>query len=104
MFLLYAQEFKKDLDQQTDRLPWSDHIFYNKHRSWSTKHLTKVLYQETAIWIELKLEILDYQHVVISIGCKYIGPGFIQELKVSNAIEEEGTDILEVQVETVFNL
>ncbi len=37
-----------------------------------------------AIWIELKLGILDYQHAIISIRRKYIRPGFIRELKANN--------------------
>jgi hypothetical protein len=77
VYLTYIQLFKEDLDQQTNRLLCSDHIFYNKHRSWSTENLTKILYHKTAIQIELKLETLDYWYVAISIGHKYISPGFI---------------------------
>ena len=57
-----------------------------------------------ATWMELKLGTLDYQHVVISIGWKYIRPGFMWELKVSNAMKEEGTDVMKTQVKMVFNL
>jgi hypothetical protein len=54
--------------------------------------------------MELKLRTLDYRHTVISIRRKYIRPGFIRELKVNDQMEDEGTDVLEDQVETVFNL
>jgi hypothetical protein len=54
--------------------------------------------------MELKLGTLDYRYTVISIGRKYIRPGFIRELKVNDQMEDEGTDVLEDQVETVFNL
>ena len=104
VFLTYVQEFKEDLDQQTNGLPRSDHLFHDKHGSWSTENLTKVLQRETAIRMELKLGTLDYRHVVISIGRKYIGPGFMRELKVHDQMEDEDTDVIESQVETVFNL
>ena len=104
VFLMHVQEFKEDLDQQTNGLPRSDHLFYDKHGSWSTENLTKVLQRETAIRMELKLGTLDYRHAVISIGRKYIGPGFMRELKVNDQMEDEGTDVLDDQVETVFNL
>jgi hypothetical protein len=77
VYLTYVQLFKEDLDQQTNRLSCSDHIFYNKHRSWLTENLTKILYHKTAIQMKLKLETLDYWYVVISIRCKYISSGFI---------------------------
>jgi hypothetical protein len=54
--------------------------------------------------MELKLGTLNYQHVVISIGRKYIGPSFIRELKVSDKIKEEDTNVVDNQIETVFNL
>ena len=54
--------------------------------------------------MKLKLRTLDYKHVVISISRKYIKPGFIRELKVNNSIKEKGTNMLETQDETVFNL
>src|SRR5438309_7733798 len=66
--------------------------------------LPTVLHQESAIQIELKLGTLDYWYIVISIGRKHIRPGFIQELKVSDTMEDEGTNVLETQIETVFNL
>jgi hypothetical protein len=99
-----VQPFKEDLNQQTNGLSRSDYTFYDKHGSWSTENLTKILHWETAIRMELKLRTLDYWHVAIGIGRKYIGPGFMRELKVSDAIEDEGTNALEDQVETVFNL
>ena len=43
VFLTHVKEFKEDLDQQTNGLPRSDHLFYNKHGLWSTENLTKVL-------------------------------------------------------------
>jgi hypothetical protein len=52
----------------------------------------------------LKLETLDYWYVVISIEHKYIRPGFIQELKVSDKIEKEDTDVVDNQIKMVFNL
>jgi hypothetical protein len=54
--------------------------------------------------MELKLGTLDYRYTMISIGRKYIGPGFMRELKVSDQIEDEGINVVEGQVETVFNL
>jgi hypothetical protein len=54
--------------------------------------------------MELKLRTLDYRHTMISIRRKYIRPGFMRELKVNDQIKDEGTDVLEDQVETVFNL
>ena len=104
IYLAYVQGFKEDLDQQTNGPRRSDHMFYDKHGSWSTEHLTKVLHRETAIRMELKLGTLDYRHVAISIGRKYIGPGFMRELKISDAMEEEGTDVIGEQIETAFNL
>ncbi|KAL5346551.1 hypothetical protein ACLOAV_008822 [Pseudogymnoascus australis] len=53
--------------------------------------------------MELKMGTLDYRHVAISIGRKYIGPGFMRELKIDDAMEEEGTDVVG-QDKTVFNL
>ncbi|OBT40734.1 hypothetical protein VE00_09776 [Pseudogymnoascus sp. WSF 3629] len=72
VFLAYVQRFKEDLDQQTHGPRRSDHIFYDKHGSLGTEHLTKALHRETAARMELKMGTLDYRHVAISIGRKYI--------------------------------
>lgn len=53
--------------------------------------------------MELKLGTLHYRLAMISIG-KHIGIEFMRELKLNYQIEDEGTDILESQVETVFSL
>lgn len=72
----------------------TDYIFYNKHRSLGTENLTEALHCERAARMELKIGTLDYQHVAISIGCRYIRPIFMRELKIDDAMEEEGTDVV----------
>jgi hypothetical protein len=49
IYLAYMQPFSETLDQNTNRLPRSDHLWHDKNGSWTREHLTKVLTQETAI-------------------------------------------------------
>jgi hypothetical protein len=46
LYQVYVQPFKEDVDQLTNGLPRSDHLWHDKNGSWSTEHLTKVLTAE----------------------------------------------------------
>jgi hypothetical protein len=46
LYQVYVQAFKEDVEQLTNGLPRSDHLWHDKNGSWSTEHLTKVLTAE----------------------------------------------------------
>ena len=49
IYLAYVQQFSEDLDQATNRLPRSDHLWHGKNGPWTKEHLATILMQETAI-------------------------------------------------------
>jgi hypothetical protein len=75
-----VQPFSETLDQKTNGLPRSDHLWHDKNGSWTREHLTKVLTQETAIRLGVQLTTQDYQNVAIEMGHEYIGAKFMRDL------------------------
>ena len=72
VYLLYVQPWLEELDQQTNGLPRSDHIWHDKNGSWTTYHLTKALREETAIRMGLELTTSGYRHVAVEMGREYV--------------------------------
>lgn len=94
IYLAYVQPFLKTLDQKTNRLPRSDHLWHNKHGSWTREHLTKVLTQETAIRMGIWLTTQDYRNVAIKIGREYIGAKFIRDLPTTKDMLHKDTNVV----------
>lgn len=67
----------EELDQQTNGLPRSDHLWHDKNGRWTTYHLTKAPREETAIRIGQELTTSGYQHVAVEMGREYVGTDFM---------------------------
>ena len=100
VYLTYVQPFREELDQKTNGLPRSEHVWHDQKGPWNTEQLTKILTRETATRLGHRLTTADYRHVAIAIGREYVGPGFMRDMPAGEEGAEEGTDV----VETAFNL
>lgn len=95
IFMVYVQPFMEELDQQTNGLPRSDHLWHDKNGSWTTYHLTKVLREETAIRIGLELTTSGYRHVAVEMGREYVGTDFMLHQPGGDEMLPEGEDVIE---------
>lgn len=94
VYMGYVQLFSETLSQKSNGLPRSDHFWHDKHGSWTREHLTKVLTQETAIRLGLRLTTQDYRNVAIDIGREYIGAEFMRDLPKSEDMPHEDSDVI----------
>lgn len=94
VYLAYVQPFSEILDQKTNGLPQSDHFLQDKNGPWTTVDLTKVLAQETAIRMGLRMPTQDYRHIAIKIGCEYIGAEFIRDMPTTEEMPHEDSDVV----------
>jgi len=94
IYLAYVQPFSETLDQKTNGLPRSDHLWHDKNGSWSCEHLTKILTQETAIRMGIRLTTQDYRNVAIDMGREYIGAEFMRDLPKTDEMPHEDSDVV----------
>jgi superfamily II DNA or RNA helicase len=98
VYLAYVQPFMEELDQQTNGLPRSDHLWHDKNGSWSTYHLTKVLKAETAIRMGQEFTTSGYRHVAVEMGREYVGGDFMRDQRGGDAggdeMLPEGVDVI----------
>ncbi|OBT81699.1 hypothetical protein VE02_09774 [Pseudogymnoascus sp. 03VT05] len=67
---------------------------HNKNGSWTTVQLTKVLTQETAAQMGIRLTTQDYRNVAIDIGCEYIRAEFMREIPITEEMLHEDMDVV----------
>ena len=91
----YVQPWLEELDQQTNGLPRSDHLWHDKNGSWTTYHLTKAMREETAIRIGLELTTSGYRHVAVEMGREYVGTDFMLHQPGGDEMLPEGEDVIE---------
>jgi len=94
VYLACVQLFSETLDQKTNGLPRSDHLWHDKNGSYTCEHLTRVLTRETAIRLGLRLTTQDLRHIVIEMGREYIGAGFTREMPMTEDMPHEETDVV----------
>lgn len=94
VYLAYVQPFSETLDQKTNGLPRSDHFWHDKNGSWTTVQLTKVLTQETAARMGIRLTTQDYRNVAIDMGREYIGAEFMREIPTTEEMPHEDSDVV----------
>jgi superfamily II DNA helicase RecQ len=94
LYQAYVQPFSETLDQKTNGPPRSDHLWHDKNGSWTREHLTKVLTQETAIRLGVRLTTQDYRNVAIEMGREYIGAEFMRGLPMTEDMPHEDTDVI----------
>lgn len=92
--LACVQPFAETLEQKTNGRPRSDHLWHDKHGSWTTQHLTKIVTQETATRMGIRLTTQDLRHVVIEMGREYIGAEFMRGQPVTEDMPHEDTDVV----------
>jgi superfamily II DNA helicase RecQ len=92
--LACVQPFAETLEQKTNGRPRSDHLWHDKHGSWTTQHLTKIVTQETSTRMGIRLTTQDLRHVVIEMGREYIGAEFMRGQPVTEDMPHEDTDIV----------
>jgi hypothetical protein len=95
VYLVYVQPRVEELDQQTNGLPRSDHLWHDKNGSWTTYHLTKALRDETAIRMGQELTTPGYRHVAVEMGREYVGTAFMLHQPGGDEMLEEGDDVIE---------
>ena len=62
-FCEYLSNWNMEIFQELSPLLWA-----NKEGEWKTEHLSQVLTRETSLKLGIKINILDYRHLAISIG------------------------------------
>jgi superfamily II DNA or RNA helicase len=95
VYLVYVQPWVEELDQQTNGLPRSDHLWHDKNGSWTTHHLTKALREETAIRMGQELTTSGYRHVAVEMGREYVGTDFMLHQPGGDEMLPEGEDVIE---------
>ncbi|KAI7371326.1 hypothetical protein KC328_g17564, partial [Hortaea werneckii] len=101
VYLAYVQPFQEFLAGRVSRLARSDYIWSNAFGPWGTERLTKILGQEAAKGLGVRLTTLDYRHVAIALGREVVGEQFARgHIEQSDDIEaaevDEGEDGLEM--------
>jgi hypothetical protein len=66
-FCEYLSNWNTEVFEEVSPLLWTD-----KKEEWKSEHLSRVLGRETSLRIGIKLNILDYRHLAISIGRKHL--------------------------------
>lgn len=73
-------------------LLWAD-----KKEEWKSEYLSKVLVRETSLRIGVKINILDYRHLAISIGRKHLRWEGWSESRLDGDGEDSEDDVYDVQ-------
>lgn len=94
VYLAYVQPFSETLDQKTNGLPRSDHLWHDKNGSWTTVQLTKVLTQETAARMGIRLTTQDYRNVAIDMDREYIGAELMRDIPTTEEMPDEDSDMV----------
>ena len=94
VILVYVQPWIEELDQQTNGLPRSDHLWHDKNGPYTTYHLTKALKEETAIRMGQELTTSGYRHVAVEMGREYVGTDFMLHQPGGDEMLEEGDDVI----------
>jgi hypothetical protein len=88
------QPFIEELDQQTNGLLYSNHLWHDKNGSWTTSYLTKILKEETAIRLGQELGTSGYRHVAVEMGQEYVGTDFILHQPGRDEMLLEGDNVI----------
>jgi hypothetical protein len=95
VYLVYVQPWVEELDQQTNGLPRSDHLWHDKNGSFTTYYLTKALREETAIRMGQELTTSGYRHAAVEMGREYVGTDFMLHQPGGDEMLPEGEDVIE---------
>ena len=95
VYLTYVQPFVERLSVTVGYgCGWGEYIWADANGPWETRTLTAVLKRRTGRDLEVELGTLDYRHVAIGIGRKFVGDEF------ARGYQEEIGEVEEPEIET----
>ena len=95
LYLAYVQPFVERLSVAVGYgCGWSEYIWADANGAWETRTLTTILNRRTGEDLKVELGTLDYRHVAVGIGRKFVGDEF------ARGHQEEIGEVEEPEVET----
>ena len=94
VYLAYVQPFVERLSAAVrSGSGWEEYIWGDANGPWDTARLTTILQRRTGVDLGVELGTLDYRHVAVGIGRKFVGDEFARGYK------EEIVEVEEPEVE-----
>ena len=77
VYLAYVQPFVERMSVAVDDgCGWGEYLWADSSGPWETPKLTAILHRRTGQDLEVELGTLDYRHVAVGIGRKFVGDAF----------------------------